>query len=142
VATSSVAYWRNWKVIVLSTVGLAHEMGDALQILAGRPVFRSMKASVREPLEAARKKWRKHPVLSKFRNQASFHLGDPDVYARGLDIAGSGRFVFSESDNCDDARAEVGFQLSIDLVLDGLDLQDDSMVIDVLGGLGGVPNSG
>ena len=111
VPISSVAYWRNWKLIVLSTAGLAHELGEALQTLVGQPVFRRMEASVWEPLESIKKKWKTHPVLSKFRNQVSFHLGKAEVYQRGLEMAGTSRVVFSETDDFEDARAEVSFQI-------------------------------
>jgi len=133
VPVSSVAHWRNWKLVVVSTVGLAHELGKALQGLARTGIPKTLTSETWDPLDAIRKKWKTHPVLSKFRNQVAFHLGDADVYESGLQIAGSSTVVFSDGDKVDDAQGAVAFPFAWDLVLDGMQLNDVTQVNEALG---------
>jgi hypothetical protein len=81
---------RNFHTSWLLMVGALHELGEALQGLnATRVHLRLRNQSRWRPLERLRKKWYTHPVASRVRNQAGFHLGSLHVYKRGLAILGN-----------------------------------------------------
>lgn len=117
---SSVNYLRNWKVILFSVAGTAHELGDALQELCSTQVVRKLPdREMWGPLDEIRGRWKKHPILSRFRNEIAFHLGERDTYTRGMvGMPTTTLFVAGEGLG---ERSEGAYQLPWEILMRGLD---------------------
>jgi hypothetical protein len=86
VAKDSPAQNRNLQVLAFLMAGTLYELGDALQELCDAKVYEKLSdKSSWTPVNEARARWHKNKLMSKFRNQLGHHLGDPDVYTKGLD---------------------------------------------------------
>ena len=86
---SHVGQREKWLLLLL-IVGTLHELGEALQKLEAA-LKRSGKRDVPSwtKLTRIRRQWNQDPVVRAVRNQLAHHLGDDEVYRRGLDaVAG------------------------------------------------------
>jgi hypothetical protein len=85
---SSNGYRRNGRVIGLLLASEMYELGAALQQLCeARVVERMRDASKWTPINELRGRWHKNALFKEIRNQLGYHLGEPDLYRRGLDRA-------------------------------------------------------
>jgi hypothetical protein len=124
----SPAYKRNLNTIFFLAVSALQELGSALQALSKAEVSGKMKdPSVWQALIELRGRWNTHWYSPELSNQGAQHVGDNDIYQKGL------ANLLAERElrllhGSDDRKHSAQFVLPLDALLRGLKVDHAQLV--------------
>lgn len=124
----SIQHERNLRVMVFMLCGTMYEICKGLQDLRNARVVEKMRnPAAWEPLDELCRRWQGDRILSKFRNQVSFHLGMVELYEKGLSA------MLQEADDLvldrleGRLRHQSDYQCAWDAILRGLGLEESDL---------------